>query len=152
MTFGFEANSGKWQSDYMSWKRIILAIGLLLIGVACVFFIFIWSPCADCGIRQPVKTAKLQLHEFGLALREYKSICGKFPSNAEGLEVLAQPITCNGRNESQLVRNLAADPWKRKWLYESQGDEFKVYTLGADGMIGGGGGNTDFAITNSDVP
>lgn len=108
------------------------------------------SICADCGVHQPIKTAKLQLQQFKSALEEYKSICDRYPSDADGLDVLANPINCMGKSEPQRIKNLTLDPWYRKWIYVNENGGFKVMTLGSDGAFGGEGSNIDLIITNSD--
>lgn len=134
----------------MSSKKVILFSAILLVGIICLILILNFPICADCGIRQTVKSAKLQLREFSLALKEYKSICGNYPSNVEGLETLAYPVTCLAKSEYQFIKKLTLDPWDRKWIYTNENDGFKVMTLGADGVVGGEGSNTDLIVTNKD--
>jgi len=133
-------------------KKVILFSITFVVGIICLILILNSSICADCGVRQPIKTAKLQLQQFKSALEEYRSICDRYPSDADGLDVLANPINCMGKSGAQLIKNLTLDPWDRKWNYVNENGGFKVMTLGSDGTFGGEGSNIDLIITNRDSP
>jgi general secretion pathway protein G len=66
---------------------------------------------------------------------------GKYPTNQEGLAVLAP----------QYVKVLQNDPWGRPYQYVQPGRSgaYDIISYGADGREGGSGADAD--ITNSDV-
>jgi general secretion pathway protein G len=86
---------------------------------------------------------KSDIMAIALALDEYAiNNSGKYP---DSLEVLITP----DMNGNAYIRSkvLPVDPWKRAYLYEEpktgNGMRPRIYTLGADGKIGGTGLDAD---------
>lgn len=74
------------------------------------------------------------------------------PSTEQGLDALVTPTTTpplpRKFREGGYLSGPALDPWDRPYLYERSGlggvaQEFRLYTLGADGVPGGSGKNAD---------
>ena len=74
----------------------------------------------------------------------------KYPSTSEGLDALVNPHS-GLKNpylfpEDGYISAIPLDPWGREYLYEfppRKSRKFDLYTLGADGMEGGSGDDTD---------
>ena len=85
------------------------------------------------------------------ALELFRIDVGRYPTPAEGLEVLVKPVgTIPGWNGPYLAKSdLPADPWGRAYVYESGGQggpAFVIKSYGGDGKEGGTGEDAD--ITN----
>lgn len=135
----------------MTKKGTILLFSLAVGGMIFLAFVLTSKVCSDdCASRGRLNIAKIQLHQFAIALKHYKLICGRYPNEAEGLEMaLAEPITCDKKADSGVAKELQ-DPWRRNWIYKSSENQFNVYSLGADGKRGGVGKNIDIAISNKE--
>jgi general secretion pathway protein G len=83
------------------------------------------------------------------AIERFCLDCGRYPDDSEGLDVLLVPPAdleekWNGRylKPSQLV-----DPWDNPYIYVAEGQinpgSYDLISLGADGVEGGEGDNTD---------
>ena len=83
------------------------------------------------------------------ALKIYRLDNYVYPTTEQGLQALVEPSTLEPepRNFKRggYLSELPVDPWGRPYLYLSPGEhgEVDLYTLGADGLSGGEGQNTD---------
>lgn len=101
-----------------------------------------------------VATAQKQkmVSDFGnieTALKVYKLNNYVFPTTEQGLEALVtktdlEPIPKNFQADGYLPK-IPKDPWDRPYLYVQPGEhgKFDIYSLGADGVVGGEGENAD---------
>jgi len=96
-----------------------------------------------------VTKAKNDLRMYESALDLYKLDNFKYPTTEQGLESLVKkpsdPNLTNYRPEGY-VKQLAKDPWGRDYVYVSPGTNgapYDLYTLGADGQVGGEGVDAD---------
>jgi len=124
---------------------VVVIIGMLAAFVAPKIFKGLGKAKHD------IAKSKMALIEQGLARFFYD--CGRFPTDAEGLEVLIiMPDELEGKwdgrycKESELI-----DPWQNPYQYfagsgELGDKEYELLSLGADGVEGGEGDNAD--ITN----
>lgn len=102
--------------------------------------------------RAKADTAQTQLSYLANALDLYYLDVGSFPSNAEGLKSLIErPSTANNwdgpylKNDTGLI-----DPWGQAYSYVySAGGLPIISSLGADGISGGEGNNSDLSVTPS---
>ncbi len=83
------------------------------------------------------------------ALKAFRALNARFPTCEEGLIVLSWP---SGGGNSSVPDDGPVDPWGRPYRYETPGvsGPFAVISLGADGCVGGEGGNAD--ISSDDLP
>jgi len=93
--------------------------------------------------------AQQDLRAIGAALDLYKLDNFNYPSTALGLEALvtrpaALPPGANWRTGGYLAK-LPTDPWGAPYQYLAPGQhgEYDLYSLGADGTLGGEGNNRD---------
>lgn len=121
---------------------VILIIGLLT-GIVAPRFL------NQIG-RSETTTARAQIDAFDKALNAYRIDVGRFPSTAEGLNVL---VTAPG-NEPRwrgpyLKGGIPLDPWGMPYQYtypSSSGKDFDLLSYGRDRVAGGTGDDAD--ITN----
>ncbi|CAA0125883.1 Type II secretion system protein G [BD1-7 clade bacterium] len=83
------------------------------------------------------------------SLKLYKLDNYVYPSTEQGLDALVsettiEPVPRNFKNGGYMEK-LPRDPWGNDYLYLSPGEhgEYDIYTLGADGSIGGEGEAAD---------
>lgn len=91
--------------------------------------------------RAKTTRARSDIATYVNALETYYGIVGKYPSNDEGLAVLAPKFIDKIRN----------DPWGNPYVYNQPGTDspYDLICYGADGREGGDGADTD--ITNHDA-
>lgn len=96
------------------------------------------------------KTAHVQIESLATAVELFRIDVGRYPTPAEGLEVLVKPVgAIPGWNGPYLAKAaLPADPWGRAYVYEAGtkgGTPFVIKTFGGDGKEGGTGEDADLA-------
>lgn len=94
------------------------------------------------------KAAKAQIEMIGTALDAFRLDVGRYPTTEEGLEVLwKNPGNIEGWDGPYLPKAVKADPWGNSYVYKSPGGhgDYDLYSLGADGKVGGKGENKDIA-------
>jgi general secretion pathway protein G len=86
------------------------------------------------------------------ALDMYKLDTNQYPSTDEGLDALVDKPQSDPRNyrKSGYIKRLPKDPWGRDYQYLIPGDngELDIFSLGADGVEGGEGANSDIGNWN----
>jgi general secretion pathway protein G len=88
--------------------------------------------------------------QTGKALEMYKFNELQYPATSQGLEALIIPNSSLKNPylfpEDGYISSIPLDPWGREYLYEfppRKSKKYDLYTLGADGMEGGSGDDTD---------
>lgn len=92
------------------------------------------------------KAAKTQISLFETALDAYRLDIGKYPSTDDGLQALrVKPDGLDKWDGPYLAKELPADPWGNPYEYRCPGEheEYDIISLGADGIPGGEGEDTD---------
>ncbi len=104
-----------------------------------------------------INGAKAQIRSLESALKMFRLECGFYPSTEQGLQALISAPTTGripehyrkgGYLESAEVPN---DPWGNPYLYESPGSngfDYEIRSLGADGVEGGEDENADIESWN----
>jgi general secretion pathway protein G len=96
-----------------------------------------------------VKTAKIQIQSFASALDLFYLDAGRYPSSAEGLGALVQPVGGIAAWNGPYLKggNVPLDPWGKAYMYRSPGEHgaYDVVSLGSDGQEGGSGTAADIA-------
>jgi len=88
--------------------------------------------------------AKADVKAIEEALNLFKLDNGFYPSTAEGLNALVQAVPrAKHFNPDGYLKNVPTDPWGNEYLYQSDGRQVIVMSLGADGVEGGEGYNAD---------
>ena len=95
-------------------------------------------------------TAKVQVDRLSTAVELYALSNGGPPTTEQGLEALiAAPSGVTSWTGPYLKGGaLPLDPWGNGFLYEMdvQTGQFKISSLGADGLVGGTGENVDIGF------
>jgi len=92
------------------------------------------------------QAAKTQIELLGSALDTFRLDVGRYPTTEEGLEALIKDPGIDKWDGPYLKKNkIPLDPWGRPYEYKCPGEhsEYDLYSLGADGQIGGEGENRD---------
>ena len=96
-----------------------------------------------------IEAAQIQIEKLGGVLDLYRLEVGVYPSVGEGLTALVdRPGSVENWNGPYLKnRDSLVDPWGRSYQYRFPGEhgEYDLWTLGADGKLGGDGENRDVA-------
>ena len=94
-----------------------------------------------------IKTAALQIEEFGTALDLFSLEVGRYPGTEEGLEALIEkPSAARFWNGPYLKKKvIRQDPWGNEYIYRSPGEHgaYDLISLGADNSDGGEGESAD---------
>ena len=101
-----------------------------------------------------INKAKSDIQAIETALTMYKLDNHRYPSTDLGLTALAQrpndPSVRNWR-EGGYIKRISNDPWGNPYQYVfpgTRGQEFDLYSLGADAQEGGEGANADIGNWN----
>jgi type II secretion system protein G len=104
------------------------------------------------SIVRPRDKSAMQFQEVATQLKAFKSACGKFPSTAQGFKALVEkPTELNCSSYPKAGFSKDAEPkdlWGHALVYTSDGQHYKILSLGADGKEGGEGVNMDTVITD----
>ena len=97
-----------------------------------------------------VKTARLQIENFGSALDLFYMDTGRYPTTSEGLAALIQrPSDVEVWNGPYIKGSrLPPDPWGNNYLYRSPVNHlppYEIISLGSDGHEGGSGTAADIS-------
>jgi general secretion pathway protein G len=115
----------------------IVASGVAVVAVIAVAGV-VWSRCCGQIIDTKTAAARARVNFVADTLDQYHRENGRYPTSAEGLEVLVT---------SGLLREVPTDPWNNKlhYRYPSQrkGVPFELWSLGQDGLAGGIGDDAD---------
>lgn len=88
-----------------------------------------------------IKQARIQISEVSKALELYATDCGSFPQSLEALEDNSED--CGEWGPSPYIKKYPKDPWNNDLIYEREGSDFILISLGADGEEGGEGQDKD---------
>ena len=120
---------------------------LVILGILATIVVVNVSPVFQ---RANIEKIKADIAQTEKAIEMYKFNELKYPSTSEGLDALVNPHS-GLKNpylfpEDGYISAIPLDPWGREYLYEfppRKSRKFDLYTLGADGMEGGSGDDTD---------
>ena len=101
-----------------------------------------------------VKAARIQMQSLSSALDLLYLDTGRYPSSAEGLNVLVKPTSAmNGWNGPYLKGgSVPNDPWGKPYLYRSPTEraKYEIMSYGADGQEGGTGTAADITSASNE--
>ncbi|QDT57282.1 Type II secretion system protein G precursor [Caulifigura coniformis] len=92
--------------------------------------------------------ARMDLSKISAALETFNTLNDRYPSNEEGLAILAKP----SKNFVEgILSKVPVDPWGQPYQYNQPGRlrAFDIISFGADKREGGSGADED--ITSDDV-
>lgn len=94
--------------------------------------------------KSKAKEAKIQLTQIVNALSMYYTDCGKYPQTLEGLTT-ADP-NCSNWGPNPYYTKKLQDPFGHDLVYELEGGEYSLKSLGKDGREGGSGFDKDITL------
>lgn len=97
------------------------------------------------------KVAKVQLNDLSVAIDMFAIDNGRYPTTKEGLQSLISAPNAESTWAGPYLKGgkLPVDPWGKDYLYElTPSGQYILWSLGADGKIGGEGDNEDFTISS----
>jgi general secretion pathway protein G len=129
----------------LTWKRfsrdMLLTFATLLslyvVPLGLVSFVAVFDRCS--GDRNS-DTARLDLMNLQMALRNFHEKHQRYPSTQEGLAMLV---------ETQDLERFPRDPWGQPYQFRSREGVCWVWSHGADGLPGGTGVNADLLCQTS---
>ncbi|MFC1759509.1 type II secretion system major pseudopilin GspG [Planctomycetota bacterium] len=92
--------------------------------------------------------ARMEISKVSQALETFYTQYDRFPSNDEGIEVLAE---ANEKFAAGLLSKVPTDPWGNRYEYNQPGRNhaFEIISYGADAREGGEGADAD--ITSDEI-
>jgi general secretion pathway protein G len=100
-----------------------------------------------------VKTTRAQFQEVSKQLEMYNADCGAFPTTDQGLQVLIEDPgkdVCPNWGPNPYLKSLPKDAWQKPLIYESDGSDFELRSLGNKGKPGGSGDQKDLSSKDND--
>lgn len=99
-----------------------------------------------------IQAAQTDLRTLSGALDVYRLDNFQYPSSEQGLEALVEKPSGfpepKNYNPDGYVKKLPTDPWGSLYIYERNGNNFSLFSLGADGQEGGEGLNADIRLAD----
>ena len=132
---------------------IEILVVLLIIGLLTTLVAVNVLPSQD---RARVEKAKADIAIMGNALEMYRLERFNYPNNEMGLGALLKSDEDNVQNfinTRGYIKSLPKDPWGNEYQYLIPGDkgEYDLFSMGADGNIGGEGLNADIGNWDPEV-
>lgn len=86
--------------------------------------------------------ARMEISKICQALDTFYTAYDRYPSNEEGLEILAQP---SDKFADRILNKVPQDPWGHPYQYNNPGRDspYEVISYGADAREGGDGADQD---------
>ena len=113
-----------------------LMVVIVIIGLLATVVIINVMPASN---RAAVTKARADIATLEQALDMYRLDNLRYPTEAEGLQALVS---------GNYIRRLPADPWRKPYAYSAPGTDgadFRIVSLGADGREGGSGEDEDIS-------
>lgn len=132
---------------------IEILVVLLIIGLLSTLVVINVLPSQD---RARVEKAKADISIMGNALEMHRLERFTYPSSELGLKALlktGEENSLNNVNNRGYIKSLPKDPWGNDYQYiiPGQNGEYDLFSMGADGDIGGEGINADIGNWNPEV-
>ena len=132
---------------------IEILVVLLIIGLLTTLVAVNVLPSQD---RARVEKAKADISIMGNALEMYRLERFNYPNNEMGLRALLRSDEegfQSSLNTRGYIKSLPKDPWGNEYQYVIPGDkgEYDLFSMGADGNIGGEGLNADIGNWDPEV-
>lgn len=123
---------------------------LVVIGIIALIAAVLTPTLMGQMQRARAKTARLQMDTVASAVELFRSDVGRYPTSQEGLKILLADTSASTEGWTGPYLKDAKtlkDPWNRDIQYElsTDGQSFKVTSLGADGKVGGVSANLDIS-------
>lgn len=114
-----------------------MMVVIMIIGLITAVVVINVLPSQD---RARVQKASADISTLEQALELFRLENGRYPTMEEGLTVLAGGTDVQGASRREpFIKRLPNDPWNQSYQYVIPGQHgpFDLYSMGADGRIGG---------------
>lgn len=91
-----------------------------------------------------VKETRIHMTQIVNALSMYYTDCGKYPQSLESLAT--EDASCSNWGPEPYLKKAPKDQFGNDYVYELNGNEFTLMSLGKDGREGGSGYNADISL------
>lgn len=139
---------GTCASRHGGFTLIEVMIVVIILGILASFIL---PRIMDRPDAARIVKAKQDIRTLVNALDLYKLDNFKYPTTDQGLEALTKkPADATRWKEGGYIDRLPNDPWGKSYQYLSPGTQgaIDVFTLGADGRVGGEGSDADIGNWN----
>jgi general secretion pathway protein G len=130
----------------------IMVVLLIVGGLAATLGQAVFNNLARSNVQQ----TKLRFGEIAKALEMYNGDCGGFPTTEQGLQVLmADPgkeVCPNWGPKAYTTKPVTIDSWSRPIIYESDGTNYVLKSLGSDRRENGTGDAKDLIYPDDSAP
>lgn len=126
---------------------IELMVVVVIMGLLTTVVVMNVLPSQD---RAMVEKAKADIRTIAQAVEMYRMDQMKYPNMEQGIEVLTSAPQGNSIRREGYIQSLPKDPWGMEYQYLIPGEHgaFDVFSLGADGRLGGEGLDLDIGNWN----
>jgi general secretion pathway protein G len=142
------ANGRRWVNHPASRTGFTLVELMAVITIMALLAGIVGLSVRSYTVRSKQNIAKIEIGKLIQALDTFFTTYDRYPSNEEGLEILATP---SAEFAEGLLPYVPDDPWGQRYEYRNPGESepFEIVCFGADKRQGGEGGDRD--ITSQDV-
>lgn len=123
-----------------------MMVVIVIIGLITAIVVINVLPSQDKAREQKAAADVATLQQ---ALELYRLEYSQYPTVEQGLDALINPTDASGAKRASFIRTLPQDPWNHPYQYVVPGERgaYDLYSLGADGRVGGEGLNADIGKT-----
>jgi general secretion pathway protein G len=93
------------------------------------------------------KTAQVDIKNICVAIDTFNLLCGRYPTNEEGLAILTKP---NGKLSEGLLEKVPNDPWGNPYQYNNPGQNGPYDVICYGGSKNGTSAGAEVTICNND--
>lgn len=120
-------------------SKILCALGgmfVVFVGfIALVVFLSWWS-----HRNYDREVTRVAMYSLGERIGRFRTLCGRFPTSREGLNVLVDPnysTVCPRYPKETLLEGgiVPFDSWDNPYIYESDGSEYVLKSLTSEGTL-----------------
>lgn len=128
---------------------IELMVVIVIMGLLTSVVVLNVLPSQD---RAMMEKAKSDIAILSQAIEMYRMETLRYPSMDDGLDILLQSPGGRSLRRDGFIKSLPKDPWNNDYQYMIPGENgvFDVFSLGADGRLGGEGQDADIGNWSSE--
>ena len=120
----------------------IMIVLVIIAGLASVLITQVNSQLKKARVNE----AKILIKEMGKSLDMYLADCGNYPEPDVGLDELIEDTgSCSNWGPDPYLKRLPKDPWNNDLVYDVDGGDYILVSLGADRREGGSGFDKDIS-------
>lgn len=114
---------------------------MIVLGIIGTIIAMIGQRVLGARDRAKVKEAQMALSQWTEAISMYYNDCGKNPGSLDN--IIKPDASCNNWDPGSYARMKTNDPWGNPIVYQNEGNDFILKSLGKDGKEGGSGFDAD---------